>query len=158
MLKLHELQEQRTSAVTNTRALADLAENEKRDLTVAEEKTFGDLKTSIADLDKKIGRAQTLADAERSAPAIVHGRLGDGQYEERARDFSIVKSLRASLPRDLGGGDVDIGFEREISSEVVRRSGRKFEGIAVLDQVFLQERRTLLVGSSAADLVPPGHR
>ncbi|QIG92879.2 phage major capsid protein [Bradyrhizobium sp. 6(2017)] len=140
------------------RALADLAETEKRDLTPAEEKTFGDLKTSIADLDKKIGRAQTLADAERSAPAIMHGRLGDGQYEERARDFSITKAIRGLLPADLGGGGVDIGFEREISAEVAKRSGRKFEGLAVPDQVFLQEQRTLLVGSSAADLVPNPHR
>jgi HK97 family phage major capsid protein len=157
-MKLHELQEQRTSAVTNMRALADLAESEKRDLTVAEEKAFGDFKTSIADLDKKIGRAQTLADAERSAPAIVHGRLGDGQFETRARDFSVVKAIRASLPRDLGGGDVDAGFEREISQEVARRSGRTFQGIAVPDAVFLQEKRTLLAGSTAADLVPNVHR
>ncbi|WP_436004354.1 phage major capsid protein, partial [Rhizobium sp. LjRoot30] len=111
-------------------------------------------------LDKKIGRAQTLADAERSAPAIVHGRLGDGAFEERARDFSVVKAIRSALPRDLGGGDVDAGFEREISNEVARRSGRAFQGIAVPDQVFLQpqENRTLLAGSSAADLVPNTHR
>lgn len=158
MPKLHELQEARATAVVNMRALADLADTEKRDLTADEETKFGTFKTTIADLDKKIGRAQTLADAERSAPAIVHGRLGDGAYEERARDFSITKAIRALLPRDLGGGDVDAGFEREISQEVARRSGRKFEGLAVPDQVFLQERRTLLVGSSAADLVPNPHR
>lgn len=159
-MKLHELQEARTAAVVAMRALADLAETEKRDLTADEDKKFGDLKTSIADFDKKIGRAQTLADAERSAPAIVHGRLGDGAFEERARDFSIVKAIRASLPRDIGGGDVDAGFEREISQEVARRSGRTFQGIAVPDQVFLQlqDKRTLLVGSSAADLVPNVHR
>jgi len=157
MLKLHELQEARTNAVTNMRALADLAEAEKRDLTPAEEKTFGDLKTSIADLDKKIGRAQTLADAERSAPAIVHGRLGDGQYEERARDFSLVKCIRSTLPTHEGG-NVDIGFEREISTEVARRSGKQYEGFAVPDQYFHVEKRTLLVGSTAADLIPNPHR
>jgi HK97 family phage major capsid protein len=157
-MKLHELQEARTAAVVAMRALADLAETEKRDLTADEDKKFGTLKTEIGDLDKKIGRAQTLADAERSAPAIVHGKLGDGAYEERARDFSIVKAIRAMIPRDLGGGDVDAGFEREISQEVARRSGRKFEGLAVPDQIFMQEKRTLLVGSSAADLVPNPHR
>lgn len=157
-MKLHELQEARANAVVAMRALSDLAETEKRDLTSDEDKKFGDLKKEIGDLDKKIGRAQTLADAERSAPAIVHGKLGDGAFEERARDFSVVKAIRASLPRDLGGGDVDAGFEREISAEVARRSGRAFQGIAVPDQVFLQEKRTLLVGSSAADLVPNVHR
>lgn len=157
-MKLHELQEARAIAVVAMRALSDLAETEKRDLNTDEDKKFGDLKKEIADLDKKIGRAQTLADAERSAPAIVHGRLGDGAFEERARDFSVVKAIRASLPRDLGGGDVDAGFEREISQEVARRSGRTFQGIAVPDQVFLQEKRTLLAGSSAATLVPNVHR
>lgn len=158
MLKLHELQEQRATVVTAMRALNDLAETEKRDLTADEVSKFGTLKTSIADLDAKIGRAQTLADAERSAPAIVHGKVGDGQFEERARDFSIVKAIRAAMPADLGGGGVDASFEREISQEVARRSGRTFEGIAVPDQVFLQERRTLLTSDSAADLVPNVHR
>ncbi|MER8539151.1 phage major capsid protein [Mesorhizobium sp. M1334] len=158
MPKLHELQEARATAVVNMRALADLADTEKRDLTADEETKFGTFKTTIADLDKKIGRAQTLADAERTAPAIVHGRLGDGAYEERARDFSVVKAIRASLPRDVGGGGVDAGFEIEISQEVQRRAARPFQGIAVPDQVFEVERRTLLVGSSGADLVPNPHR
>jgi HK97 family phage major capsid protein len=156
MLKLHELQEQRAAAVAEMRTLSDTAETQKRDLTADEDTKFGTLKTTIADLDKKIGRAQTLAEAERSAPAVVHGRLGDGAYEERARDFSITRAIRALPPRDLGGGDVDAGFEREISAEVARRSGRKFEGLAVPDQVFQQpqENRTLLVGSSAEGLTP----
>jgi HK97 family phage major capsid protein len=158
MPKLHELQESRAAAVAEMRSLADTAETEKRDLTPDEDTKFGALKSKVADLDKKIGRAQALAEAERSAPAIVHGRIGDGQYEERARDFSITKAIRASLPRDIGGGDVDAGFEREISSEVARRSGRTFQGIAVPDQAFLAERRTLLAGSTAADLVPSVHR
>ena len=62
------------------------------------------------------------------------------------------------MPADIGGGNVDVGFEREISQEVVRRSGRPFQGIAVPDEVFRTERRTLLVGSTAADLVPNPHR
>jgi HK97 family phage major capsid protein len=157
-MKLHELQEARAAAVAEMRAINDKAETEKRDLTADEDTKFVTLKNTIADLDKKIGRAQALADAERSAPAIVHGRLGDGAFEERARDFSIVKAIRAALPRDVGGGGVDAGFEHEISQEVARRSGRTFEGIAVPDQVFLQEKRTLLVGSTAADLVPNVHR
>ena len=158
MLKLHELQEARSTAVTAMRALADLADTEKRDLTADEDKRFSELKTQIADFDKKIGRAQTLADAERSAPAIMHGRRGDGTFETRARDFSVTKAIRAALPRDVGGGDVDAGFEKEISQEVARRSGRTFQGIAVPDQVFLTENRTLLAGSSAAELIPNVHR
>lgn len=157
-MKLHELRETRSKAVVNMRMLADLAEKETRDFTADEEKRFGELKTEVADLDKKIERAQTLADYERSAPAIIHNGVGDGRYEERARDFSVTKAIRASLPQDLGGGGVDAGFEREISAEVVRRSGRKFEGIPVPDQVFEVEKRTLLTSGAAADLVPNLHR
>ncbi|MCH7838557.1 MAG: phage major capsid protein, partial [Chloroflexi bacterium] len=99
-----------------------------------------------------------LQEAERAAPAILHNGRGDGNFEERARDFSIVKAIRATLPRDIGGGDVDAGFEREISAEVARRAGRSFQGIAVPDEVFLVERRTLLAGSTAAELIPNVHR
>jgi HK97 family phage major capsid protein len=157
-MKLHELQEARAQVVVSMRALADLAETEKRDLNGEEEKTFRTLKTEIADLDKRIGYAQAVAEAERAAPAIVHGKVGDGAYEERARGFSLQKAILSALPRDVGGGGVDAGFEREISQEVERRAGRKAQGVLVPDEVFQVERRTLLVGSSAADIVPPVHR
>jgi HK97 family phage major capsid protein len=152
------LLERRAAAVAEMRALADGAERETRDLNATEDARFGTLKAEIADLDKKIGRAQTLAEAERAAPAVLTGRVGDGAFEERARDFSIVKAIRASLPADLGGGGVDAGFEREMSAEVSRRSGRAFQGIAIPDAAFDVERRTLLAGSSAADLIPNLHR
>jgi HK97 family phage major capsid protein len=153
-MRLHELREARAIAVGDMRGLADTADNEKRDLTADEDSRFAGLKTTVADLDKKIGRAQSLADAERTAPAIIHGRLGDGQYETRAREFSLLKAINARL----GDVDVDAGFEREISAEVGRRAQRKFQGIAVPDEYFFTERRTLLVGSSAAQLYPEQHR
>lgn len=156
-MKLHELREKRSAAVTEMRGLADKAETENRDLTTDEDKRFGELKTEIAGLDKKIERAETLASAERSAPAILVNGHGDGNFETRARDFSITRALVASLPRDLGGGNVDAGFEREISQEVARRSGRKFEGIAVPDEC-LVEQRTLTTAGDAASLYPTVHR
>lgn len=158
-MKLHELQESRTKAVIEMRTINEKAEAETRDYNDAEEKRHKELKGEVATLDKKIERARDVAEAERAAPAILHsGRIGDGAYEQRAREFSVTKAIRAALPRDVGGGDVDAGFEREISQEVTRRSGRTFQGIAVPDEVFVTERRTLLVGSSAADLVPNVHR
>ncbi len=157
-MKLHELQERRASLVVEMRTLNETAEKESRDYNDTEDKRHKELKTEVAALDKKIERAKDVQEAERAAPAILHSGRGDGRFEERAGEFSVVKAIRASLPRDLGGGDVDAGFEREISQEVVRRSGRKFEGIAVPDEIFLTEKRTLLAGSSAADLIPNVHR
>ncbi|HWA00388.1 MAG TPA: phage major capsid protein [Caulobacterales bacterium] len=152
-MKLHELLEKRSAAVTKMRAIADKAEAESRDYTYDEDKEHRALKSEVADLDKTIERARELDAAERAAPVIIKGNGKDGAYEERARDFSITKAIAAHI-----GHNVDVGFEREISQEVVRRSGRSFEGIAVPDEVFQVERRTLLMGSSAADFVPNVHR
>ena len=153
MPKLADLQEARASTVTEMRALTDQAEAETRDLSDDELKTFKTLKEKVAGLDRNIEVARDLAEAERTAPAVLHHGRGDGRYEERAGEFSITKAICASL-----GDDVDAGFEREISAEVIRRSGRKFSGIAVPDECFFTERRTLLAGSTAADFIPNVHR
>lgn len=154
-MKLHELQEKRATVVGEMRSINAAAEKESRDYTDAEDTRHKALKTELGGLDRQIERARDLADAERAAPAILHsGRLGDGRYEERARQFSLLKAINARC----GDVDVDVGFEREISSEVQRRSGRKFSGIAVPDEYFQVERRTLLVGSTAASLYPEQHR
>jgi HK97 family phage major capsid protein len=154
MAKLHELQERRAHVVLEMRTINEKAETEKRDYTADDDKRHRELKTELAGLDKNIERARDLQEAERSAPAIVHhGNLGDGQYESRARKFSLLKMINAKC-----GEDVDVGYEREISQEVVRRSHRKFSGIPVPDEYFQVEKRTLLVGSSAASLFPEQHR
>ena len=134
------------------RKITDTAESENRDLTADEVKAFDSKKAEIVDLDAKIERAQALADIERRAPAVV-SCVGDGEYATRAREFSITKAIRAAC-----GEAVDAGFERELSAEVARRAGRAFNGIACPDEVLLVERRTLLTGSSAADLVANVHR
>lgn len=152
-MKLHELQEKRAGIVANMRAINELAERETRDYTPDEDQKHKTFKTELAGLDNQIQRARDLQDAERAAPAILHHGRGDGKFEERARDFSLVKAINAQL-----GENIDIGFEREISAEVARRSGRKFTGIAVPDEYFLVEKRTLLVGSSASELYPEVHR
>lgn len=154
-MKLHEIQEQRSAAVSAMRALADKVEAENRDYSADEEKRHSDLKAEIATLDVKLQRAKDLAEAERTAPAIINGNGRDGSYEDRARSFSITKAIAAAC-----GDNVDAGFEREISQEVARRSGRAFAGIAVPDEVFLVEARTHTVGGSgsAAPLYPTQHR
>lgn len=151
-MKLHELQEQRSQAVTAMRTLADTVEKRGDDYTADEEKRHGELKSEITDLDAKITRAKDVAEAERSAPAIIEGNGRDGAYEDRARDFSITTAIRAAM-----GERVDDGRERELSSELSRRTGRKFSGVAVPDEVF-QEKRTLTTGGDAASLYPTSLR
>lgn len=151
-MKLHELQERRAHVVSEMRGLADKAEKENRDYSDAEDKQHKELRSELAALDRKIERARDVAEAERAAPAILHHGRGDN-YERRASEFSLVKAINARL-----GDPVDVGLEREISAEVARRSGRKFSGIAVPDEYFRVERRTLLTSGDAASLVPEQHR
>ena len=152
-MKLHDLQERRAAVVAEMRSINETAEKENRDYKPEEDKKHGDLKKELGELDKKIERARDLAEAERAAPAILHSGRGDGRFEERARDFQITRAIRAAI-----GERVDDGFEREMSAELRRRTGREFAGIPIPDQVFQVERRTLLAGSTAADLVPNVHR
>lgn len=156
-MSLAALRENRAGKVAEMRALVDKASTEKRDLNQDEDTRFKALKNDIAGLDRQIERATALAEAERSAPAIIVHR-GDGRFEERARDFSIVRAIRAAI-----GDDVDAGFEREISREVRTRSGREFAGIAVPDEALAtatpqREQRVMLVSDgTTAPLVPSAH-
>ena len=152
MPKLHELLETRATAVAEMRTLTDKAEVERRDLTETEDGRFKELRGKVEDLDRQIERARFLADAERSAPAILHHGTGDGRFEERARQFSLTKAITAQIQ-----GGVDAGFEREISQEVARRSGRKFQGIAVPDQ-YLEVRSPVTAATEGAALIPNVHR
>jgi HK97 family phage major capsid protein len=156
-VKLSDLQEARAGAVQEMRSLADSAEGEGRDLTSDEAKTFKTLKDKVAGFDRKIEVARDLAEAERSAPAILHNGRGDGNFEQRAREFSVVKAIRAAI-----GDNVDAGFEREISTETERRTGRQAKGILVPDQYFHEKRAfgdaIMTVASEGADLYPTQHR
>jgi HK97 family phage major capsid protein len=140
MLKLHELQETRAAAVAEMRALSDKAETEKRDLTADEDKTFNTLKITIGDLDKKIGRAQTLAEMERRADAEpIDGERGGTPDLSR---YSVARALRCAA-----AGRID-GIEGEVHTDLSR--GREMRGnIMVPTAVLLGERRTgQLVGDS----------
>lgn len=154
MLKLSDLHESRAKLVADMRAIADGAEAETRDLNEQEDSRFKTLKSELATLDKRIERATDLAEAERRAPAILHsGNRGDGTYEQRAREFSLVRAINARL-----GEPVDAGFEKEISQEVRSRSKRAFTGIAVPDEYFTVEKRVQTVAGSAEPLYPTMHR
>jgi HK97 family phage major capsid protein len=156
-MKLADLQEARASAVAEMRGLTDKADAETRDLSDDEHKSFKSLKDKVLGLDRKIEIARDLAEAERSAPAILHNGRGDGSYETRARDFSVVKAIAAAID-----DNVDAGLEREISAETERRIGRKARGILVPDQYFQEKRafgdNVMLTTGVGADLYPTMHR
>jgi HK97 family phage major capsid protein len=151
-----DLLEQRSTVVSRMRSLTDKPAGDGGDLSDEQAKDFERMKGELSSLEQRIDRQQVLDDAERrvAAPAIIRGNGTDGRFEERARDFSLVRAINAQL-----GDPVDAGFEREISAEVRHRNPtRSFQGIAVPDEFFQVERRTLLVGAAAAPLYPEVHR
>src|SRR4051812_23375626 len=100
------------------RGLLQTADSETRDLNATEDARFAVIKTELVGLDKRIGRAEAVEAAERSLPApAINGRVGDGDFEERCRDYSLLKAMAAQVP----GSNVDAGSEREISRELERR-------------------------------------
>jgi HK97 family phage major capsid protein len=131
----------------NARAVRS-ADTEKRDLTNDEDKKFATLKTEISDLDKKIGRATTLAEAERRSPGEPVSN-GDRHFETECRSYSLVRAMAAQA-----GLDVDAGREREISRELARRSGRSPEGIFAPTQVFHIEQRVMTPSAGGVGITP----
>ena len=137
-MKAHELQERRAQIVADMRSLADTAETEKRDLTGEEGTRFDALKADIADLDRRIGRAQTLAEMERhSAAEPVEGRAGTPDLSR----YSVARAIRSAA-----AGRLD-GLEGEVSAELSR--GRETRGnVMIPTAVLLGERRAQIVGDS----------
>lgn len=151
MAKLHELQESRARAVSEMQSLHDKVETETRDYSDVEDKRHKELKAEVANLDRQIQRAADLQEATRSAPAILHHGRGDGNFEDRARSYSLIRAIAHQ-----SGIAVDAGNEIEISQELQRRSGIAAEGILAPTQIF--EKRvitsTLPVGGPGGNVIP----
>jgi HK97 family phage major capsid protein len=149
-MAMRNLAEQRSTIVKEMRSLTDSPSGDGGDLSDEQAQRFDTLKTDLGKLESRIERQQAVDDAERrmAAPAIIHGNGRDGAYEQRARSFSLVKAILHRL-----GEDVDVGFEREISSEVRRRAGRSFAGIACPDEYFLERRVIDITPGASPDAV-----
>jgi HK97 family phage major capsid protein len=159
MVKISDLLEARSGALATMRSLLTSSETENRDLTAEEDSKFKSLKAEVSTLDGRIERARALADAERAAPAILHNGRGDGNFEDRARKFSVVKAIASAM----GERSVDAGFELEISAEAERRMGRAGRGQFVIPDAYFEEKRTfgdnvMLTSGVGATLVPNVHR
>lgn len=132
-MNIAAIRESRAAKVADMRRLLSTAESEKRVLNSAEQTAFDKIKTEVQDLEGQEQRASFLEDAERRAiGAPVAG--ADKNFDAECRAFSMTRAIAAQLPNST----VDAGREREVSQELARRSGRKFEGIAVPMAVFEQ--------------------
>jgi HK97 family phage major capsid protein len=151
MAKLHELQESRARAVSEMQALNDKVETETRDYSDVEDKRHKELKADLLGLDRQIQRSLEIQEATRSAPAILHHGRGDGRFEDRAREYSLIKAIAHKA-----GLNVDAGKEIEISKELEHRTGVRAEGIFAPTNIF--EKRVITtalpVGGPGGNVIP----
>ncbi len=128
----------RIKAARNVRAMLEVAseiraqmrqmaddEADNGDMSEASQQLFDALKQLLAELDGKLQRQATIDDMERRAARVPADRA-EQQFERQCAEFSIRAAVAATI-----FPNVDAGREREVSQELARRSGRRFNGIAV---------------------------
>jgi HK97 family phage major capsid protein len=150
-MDLRALRQEKAGVVEEMKGLVAKAEQERRAFSDEENQKFETLKEKANSLNSRIKAAEAVQDEERSMQAMAG--TGHDSYEQRAGDFSICRAIAARIEP----GSVDDGFEREISKELARRSGRTPQGIFVPHEVF-KEKRAVTTGGTGSNLVPTQHR
>lgn len=155
-MTLQAIREAKAAKVAQMRAMLAKADTEKRSLSADESSAFDALKAEVADLETQEQRAEFLAEQERRmSGTAVNTPSGDDRFEVECRAFSLTRAIAAQM-----GANVDAGREREVSQEIERRSGQKFNGFAVPMQVF--EERVITTAAPAAgpgsNIIATDHR
>jgi len=123
------------------------------DLSADQAQAFDNLKGQVEAVEGAITRARTVEDLERRAAGQLVGG-GDVQLDRELRSFSLVPAIAGAA--DLQG--IDDGREREISSELRRRTGSTADGIFCPMQVFERRAQTAGSGTAGGFLVGTDHR
>jgi HK97 family phage major capsid protein len=136
MTKLRELREKRAALEAKRAAMAAQSVAEGGAWTEDQQKNWQDLGAEIEKLGFAIQRQELVdaADKQAKGEPVTEGR--DSNFENECRAFSLTRAIAAA-----SGLAVDNGREREISAELQRQSGKKFQGIAVPMEVF--QRRAI---------------
>lgn len=97
----------------------------------------------------RVGTAQPLRSSLDPDDLGISGR--------EKRNFSIVNAIRAQLPENMREGvEVDAGYEREVSQEIGKRSGKSPKGVYIPmtgAPIAGMQKRDLAFGGSGANLV-----
>ncbi|MDZ4691300.1 phage major capsid protein [Terricaulis sp.] len=159
-MKLHELKEARAKKVAELRTINDAANG--NELPAEQRSRFDAVETEVRALNDQIGRAERLAEFERTAATGTPiNDNGTPDFERECRAFSLTRALAYA-----SGLTVDAAREVEVSQEIERRSGRKPQGALLAPaQIFLVprhpndiEHRVMVSGTTGAGLVGTEHR
>jgi HK97 family phage major capsid protein len=137
MNPIKQWSERRTAIINQADAIIRQATVEKRDLNASESESLARMKSDILEADTQIARHQS--ELNRSMPQSF-GSMPDLQ------NYSITRAINGAA-----SGRFD-GYEREISDELARRSGKPSSGGFHLPIAALVERRGMTAtGGSNGD-------
>ncbi|WP_313505378.1 phage major capsid protein [Stutzerimonas kunmingensis] len=149
-MNLHQLREQRATAVQGMKTLVDAATAAGRDLSAEEIQKFDTLKTEERALSAQVERAEYLGEVERRAAGTPVSGAPSADFDRLAGSVSVTKVIRAQME----GRSLD-GAEAEYAREAERRSGRKAEGAFVPFNSLEKRANTT---ATAPELVGTDHR
>jgi HK97 family phage major capsid protein len=125
---VRHLLEKKARIAAEMREMVDGAAGDTGALSPEQQAAFDKMKAALVELENAVANRSLVEDLERRMTGTpLGGGHGDRNFDREIRNFSIVRAIAAAS----GIQGVDAGREREISAELVRRSGRQFEGIAV---------------------------
>ena len=150
-MNTRQMLERRAKLVKELRELQDAADTSSNgSMSEEQASAFDKIKAALAELEDAMGRRALIEEAERRMGGTPVASA-DRAFDRQLHDFSIVRAIAAAA-----GLDVDAGREREVSQEIARRAGRKFEGVAVPIQALRRplERRDAI--TTVSPTVGPG--
>lgn len=133
-MRMKDLIEKRGRIAAAMREITEAPKGQGGDLSEEQATKFDELKTDLAATERAIERQKTIDDLERRMQGDQIVGSGDDRFDAELRNFSLVRAIASQVP-DLAD-KVDCGRERELSTEVARRAGRPFKGMAVPMSVF----------------------
>jgi len=155
-----DLLEKRANLVSEMRQITTAANGDGGDLSAEQSQKFDSFKTQLEALEKQIQRQHFLDDAERRMAGEPINGNGDHRLDAELRGYSLTKAIAGAA-----GLSVDWGREKELSTEIAKRSGRSFEGIAVPMALFTNapyEKRVITTalpaGGPGANLISTDFR
>lgn len=154
---MNRLEELRAKLRKLTAEMRQITENPAAngEHTTEQSAKFDALKAEADSVEKLIERAAVVDDLERRSGGPQIGGTGDARFDDLCGRVSLTRALASTFD-----SNVDAGVEREVSTELQRRTGRQAQGILVPHSVFL-ERRAGQVAANNIDggyLVPDSYR
>jgi HK97 family phage major capsid protein len=144
-MKMKDLLERRGRIVSDMRQITETPSGDGGDLSTEQATTFDAMKAELTTLEKSIDRQRLVDEAERRMNGEHIAGTGDNRLDAELRSFSLRKAILSQVP----GHNEDCQRERELSSEIARRSGRQFQGVCIPYSVFHQPVEKRVVTSES---------